>query len=712
MEPEGLEEKASHPSEPLWMERYLGLTLTILLGTLLSIGSFLYLLQGTLSDREDTFTLNARLEEERIRTSLQKHASHVRELAEAVKTSPRMMYSVGTYLFDHSEFTSMLLMEETKTGINVAEAIPVTEEGGLPVEIPEQVASIAASLRALKPDDTFILPLSDTRLLLAAAVETKPRRYVLGIVNMNKLLTSLLDADQAWETSIYLYMRHDGKLEPVAAYEKSNLFDFISTKGKSMAIEEMRRYSAFTYESTLKLLDEEFIILISPTPAFLGKTTTYYPWIVLGLGFVLTSLAGALIFSLIGRNNEIRTTVLRRTRELRLKATELQDARVRAEEASSAKSEFLANMSHEIRTPLNAITGLVQILGRSEPLTVQQRTFIHHLQSSSQALFELISDILDLSKIESRDFALDYTPFAFDGMLREMEQMLLLRAKEKNLVLIVDLSGIEGLHYLGDKARLRQVLLNLVNNAIKFTEKGSVTVRAYVRGADDRMVIEVSDTGIGIPPEKQALIFEKFSQADNSITRRFGGTGLGLHISRQLITLMNGEIRLASEPGLGSTFIINLPLRLVQPAAPDAPQPATLEPDPLIKAEHGRILLVEDFDSNIMVATLMLKELGYACEVAQSGLIALEKFAPDRFDAVLMDVQMPGMDGFETTRRIRNFENAQKLEAITIIGLTAHAIAEYRDKCFEAGMDDFMTKPFTLDDLRRRLGEFNRDEAA
>ncbi len=408
---------------------------------------------------------------------------------------------------------------------------------------------------------------------------------------------------------------------------------------------------------------------------------------------------------------EKRNTALEQEiEERRQLELQLREAKDRAESANMAKTEFLANMSHEIRTPMNAVIGLANILARSQPLTDRQREFIQTLQSSADALLALINDLLNISRIEARRIELESIPFSLSELLRDVIGMLAVRANEKQLAMRLDVDTISDRVYKGDPHRLRQIMVNLCSNAVKFTDQGSVSVTA-TRVQDpaletDNIVLTVTDTGIGIPPEKTASVFEKFVQADSSIARKYGGTGLGLAITRALVEAMGGTINVSSRVGEGSVFTVTVPLL---PYGAKIETEATAA-DGIALPVRPQVLIVEDHPPNVMVLSGFLDEYGYAYKVAGSGREALEMICdtpkPHGFSAVLMDVQMHNLNGLETTQRIRSYEQQKSLGHLPIIGLTAHALEGDRERCLAAGMDDYLTKPFDPSDLKDKLASF------
>ena len=383
------------------------------------------------------------------------------------------------------------------------------------------------------------------------------------------------------------------------------------------------------------------------------------------------------------------------------------DARRRAEEASLAKTEFLANMSHEIRTPMNAIIGLSNLLHMSPPLTSRQKEFVSTLSTSANSLLALINDLLDIAKIEANSVELDKKPFSLSQLVQEVHSMMAVRLKEKGLAFTSSGKCVEGRQFLGDSTRIRQVVLNLCSNAIKFTEKGGVHVAIDCHPTDDPQVesvcIAVTDTGIGIDPDKIDHVFDKFVQADSSISRKYGGTGLGLAITKTLTDVMGGTLTVKSQPGIGSTFTVCLPLPVANAHSPidsDGSGGGTTEE----KAPARRtVLVVEDYAPNVLVAESYLDTLGFASDVAETGMEAMEKRKAGDYVAILMDVQMPGMNGFEVTHLIREYERNTGAPRVPVIGVTAHALAGDRERCIAAGMDDYISKPFVPAELNAKL---------
>jgi PAS domain S-box-containing protein len=384
---------------------------------------------------------------------------------------------------------------------------------------------------------------------------------------------------------------------------------------------------------------------------------------------------------------------------------ELQQAKAAAESASRTKSEFLASMSHEIRTPMNAIMGIADLLAKTA-LSPEQEKYVQIFRRAGDNLLNLINDILDLSKVEASQLELEQTSFSLHDHLEKVMEMVATRANEKGLALVCEIAPSAPNDLVGDPTRLRQVLLNLLGNAIKFTESGEVSLRVTLDGnfaVPTALRFAVSDTGIGIPSQKLGRVFERFTQADSSTTRRFGGSGLGLTISRRLVELMGGRIWVESGEGKGSVFSFAVPFE-IWPAT-NRPTLVTVGVDPEAQLQALRILLAEDSADNCMITMAYLEDTPYQVEIAETGAIACEKFMAGHYDLVLMDRQMPIMDGLTATRSIRAWEQANDRPPTPIIALTASALKGDREMCLAAGCTAFLTKPIKQEVLLRAIKE-------
>ena len=449
-----------------------------------------------------------------------------------------------------------------------------------------------------------------------------------------------------------------------------------------------------------KIGDVRGIQVISLQPELLGTDNFAQRIYLIVALLVFFSFTIAAILWLIQRNNQAIGIILRDKKCL---ASALEQADV----ANRAKSAFLANMSHEIRTPMNGVLGMSELALHSQE-EGERKEYLRLVKSSAEALLVILNDILDLSKIESGKLVIERHRFPLRQMLGDLIELMRPQATSKGLRLDYAIADNVPAQLLGDPTRLRQVLFNLIGNAIKFTESGAVSLHVEVLSSaplEIRLQFQVRDSGIGIPADKLTHIFDAFTQADASTTRRFGGTGLGLNICQRLVELMGGEIGVESEPGKGSCFRFILPLQ-IPAAVADNPvvqlpsSPAGIAP----KTSGLDVLLVEDNAVNQLVARRLLEKMGHRVTLAVNGQEAVNMIAAGKgFDIVLMDIQMPVLGGIEATQQIRAIETSSGLPRLPIIAITANAMQGDRETYLAAGMDDYIAKPFKPDDLAGKV---------
>ena len=462
----------------------------------------------------------------------------------------------------------------------------------------------------------------------------------------------------------------------------SNMRDSIQNMKNAKAVIQQQVQSDYEKQKAIDHLENEKLVAIETQK----KKNQQKLSIAIGIGLLLISLLALVIFN--------RLKVARQQKAI------IEEQKKKVEQSEKYKEQFLANMSHEIRTPMHAISGMVKILERNEH-PPSQDVFLNAMQTSSENLVVILNDVLDLSKIEAGKLDIESIPMKPAAVIENVMQILKYKAEEKGLGLTHQIAEDVPALVMGDPGRLNQILINLVGNAIKFTEKGSVGIS--LTKVEDRLRFIIKDTGIGISKDKMESIFEAFEQAKDSTTRNFGGTGLGLSISKQLVELQNGKIWAKSEEGQGSTFYVELPLVA---AAVDAIGQDLITADRLkmmtASLKGVRILLAEDNDFNQMIAQ---DDLSFYIEdlkinVVQNGTLAVEKFQTGNYDLILMDVQMPEMNGFEATQKIRALEKAAgNKNRIPIIAMTASLLKSEIDHCYESGMNNYIPKPYQPEEL-------------
>ena len=480
-----------------------------------------------------------------------------------------------------------------------------------------------------------------------------------------------LIADHSRDIILFI-RRADGRILD-ANYAASKVYGYSHEELLALTVYDLRAVSSLEQaESQLAAADERGLLFETMHRRKDGST---FP---VGVSSQGSTIAG----------ERVLISVVRDITQRKRYEEELLRAREAAEAASQAKSRFLASVSHEIRTPMTVFLGALEQLQQLDR-NPQRRQLLDLAEQSAQRLHALINDVLDFSRIEAERLELEAEPFDLPDCLEKVMRMMQPLADDKGLVLALDVAPALPRYVVGDQYRLEQVLINLVSNAIKFTAQGGVRVAVQADG--ERLAFAVSDTGIGIPEDKQELIFQVFSQVDSSSTRRFGGTGLGLAISRRLVELMGGAIGVRSRAGVGSEFFFSLPLQVAGQPQPAPTIGTTVHP--LQVAVPGRILLAEDNPLVRDIVLTMLVQRGWTVEAVAGGSEAVRRWQEGDFNLVLMDLQMPDMDGLEATRRIRALA-AQLQKKAYIVGLTAHATPAMREECLRTGMDEVLIKPF------------------
>jgi signal transduction histidine kinase/CheY-like chemotaxis protein/HPt (histidine-containing phosphotransfer) domain-containing protein len=519
--------------------------------------------------------------------------------------------------------------------------------------------------------------------------------YVMELIEIEPLLAQISEKSTELETKLQRrWDTQEASNSRLFLAAEQDIVDFLKHVPPLFARLDENANRLF-YDSSERLRELEDQIAVQRNRLDLVETG------LITLVIILASLSALIVTQRINSADRSREQAL----------DEARAAKDAAERASRAKSEFVSRMSHELRTPLNAIIGFGQLL-ESEPLPPSQMGYVKLINSSGNHLMELINAVLDHAKIESGNLTLEAIEFDLADIVESVSSIVLERANTKGLIFTADISPNLPPRLIGDPTRLRQVLINLLVNAVKFTEQGAVTLRIGVDNND--LIFSIRDTGIGMDKHAVSRLFQPFAQADDSITRKYGGTGLGLMISKELVAAMGGSIEVDSAPGAGSCFWVRLPLKAVAPGGRKqntAVQTSGIDFATLI---GGRVLLVDDNAVNQQLGTAMLDRLGLTHDIASDGLEALERVATSEYALILMDMEMPEMDGVTAARHIRAHEATQAGKpAMVIIAMTANALSEDRERCLAAGMNGYVAKPISLATLEAEIARlFGAQEPA
>lgn len=452
-------------------------------------------------------------------------------------------------------------------------------------------------------------------------------------------------------------------------------------------------FPVFMSEHKINIYGKIFNLSISPTRVRITEFITIIPILVFFLGFLGSLLLGHTLY--IHRHLSMSYDEIEK--EIKLRTQELQEAKLRAETANETKTLFLANISHEIRTPLNIINGMAELLSETK-MNEQQFHYVNMFKRSCSNLLRLVNDLIDISKVESGKVELHESNFSIKSLIDEIQSLYYVKANEKAIQLICKTENIEHEWFAGDSVRMKQIIGNILSNSIKFTKAGGVTLTVWTQ--EDKIHFKVVDTGIGIPQDQLNRIFETFTQVDNKYTRSVGGAGLGLSICKKIIELMNGQIQVHSELGIGTTFNFHVQLKRVDPAQLTA---INNKPSNGILRNGLSILVADDSSENRELIKLFLKKYAPKITEAENGADAFERFQHQNFDMVLMDMQMPIIDGYNATQKIRDYENKYEKPKTPIIAITAHAMKEDSERCIRVGCNDYLPKPIDRHELVNTL---------
>jgi PAS domain S-box-containing protein len=578
----------------------------------------------------------------------------------------------------------------------------ITEELNITLRAPDEALIAKARLGATDTNEWTYITKDGSRITVELSLTplTDKEKHIIGFVGIAKDIT----AKKIWERQIMLSEeRHRGFFE-----HSQGLMCTHDLKGRFLTVNpagaELLGYSAEEYlqKTLFDLVPAEYEHIVR---AYLRqiKEIGYFKGLMKVQhrdGSIKTWMYNNILSELIDGEKYVIGNAVDMTERI-LMEKELIKAKVQAEQNAYAKDMFLANMSHEIRTPMNAIVGFANLL-KDTPLNEEQSEYLSYINTSTESLLGIINDILDISKIESGHIVIEEVPFSVKDVTKTVKSILKGKANEKDLELDCAIDDKIPDSLLGDPTRLNQILLNLTNNAIKFTPAGSVKMIVEQIGnteTDTTISFKVVDTGIGIPKDKLELIFDRFTQANSDTTRKYGGTGLGLSISKSLVELQNGSLWVESTPDQGSTFVFTLTYKKIKGEVDKNKNGNNTQ---LVSDKKIHILLVEDNVLNQKLALRVLEKFGFTTDLAQNGRIAVEKVQNNKYDIILMDLQMPEMDGYQATTFIRR----ELQDATPIMAMTAHSLVGEKDKCIEIGMNEYITKPFNQRELFEKIMSF------